>query len=120
MHQPISTERASGEVRTISDLLFPVSDPELREQIETYRVGWEKAFGKTDVRLRYTSQLPAEERELLKQQDPQRYFDGLPPFMKDFIRGKMDNAKKNQHLDYMPTLYLQLYLSGGMRPSAQG
>lgn len=89
--------------------------PELRAELEAYRVKWELVnHRKVDLTRSYVSMWPTYASEWLLVHDTQRYFDGLPEFVQDYMRGKMELAARSGQLDNMGDRFLQLYLSGGM------
>lgn len=108
--------------KTLAALLFPVSDPEAQREIDTFRIEYEQAHGATDLRLRYTSVWPKEQQKWLIENDPQRYFEGLPPFAKAWIKGKFIAAGQAGNLDDMPDEFLELFLKNKMRldPAKRG
>lgn len=99
---------------TIAEMLIYLPDAEQRRQLEEYRVEFEAVHGRTDVTKRYTSTWPQALQDSLIKQDARRYFDGLPPFVKAYLRGKMDIAASKGKLDDMPEELLRLYASHGM------
>lgn len=115
MFPPVNNQAA----KYLADILFFLPTPELRAQLEDYRVSWESAHGPTDFTKHYTSQLPQEHQRLLFEKDPQRFFAGLPPFVQGFIRAKMDIARSEGRLDDVNSIFLRLYLTGGME-TAEG
>lgn len=89
----------------------------LKLELQQYLDGWEKINGPVDLTRYYTSRLPVADQNFLLLNAPERYFDGLPRFVQDFIRAKMDLAKAQGKADDMPSIYLRLYLTGKMQPS---
>lgn len=100
--------------KTISDILFDLPDPDLRSQLEEFRIEWEELNGPVDLTRRYISQWPREDQLLVYKLHPDRYFAALPPFVQDFLRSKMEIARADGVLDDMPSTYLELFLSGTM------
>jgi hypothetical protein len=100
---------------TLGDMLFPLSDPAARRQLEEFRLQYEAEHGPTDLTKRYTSTWPAEQRDWLARQEPKQFFDGLPPFAKAFVKAKMQGAAECGMLDDMPDQYLKLFLHGEMQ-----
>jgi hypothetical protein len=100
---------------TLAEMLFYLSDPAKRKQLEEYRIEFEARFGPTDLTLRYTSTWPEEEQDWLIEHDTQRFFDGLPPFAKAFLKGKVEIALRKGNGDSMPDNFLRLYIAGGMK-----
>ena len=62
----------------------------------------------------YTTTLQKEDQEWLIEHHPKRYWDGLPPFVQEFLRTKVVAAHQVGKLDDMPNEILRLYLSGQM------
>jgi len=105
-----------GPGQTIADLVFPVKDPVARQAIESYRVSWESLRGQeTDMDRNYTSLWPEKKRVSLMEMDLKKYFDGLPPFARDWMRDTFQNAARDGALDdAADPSWIELYVSGGM------
>ena len=102
--------------KTLAELLYRwVADANARRELEDFRIKFEAEFGETDLTKRYTSTWPKQDREWLAVHHPQRYWDGLPPFVQAFIRQKMLASQRVGKLDDMPDEALRFYLSGGMK-----
>ena len=99
---------------TLAELVFYLPDAARRRQLEAFRIKYEALNGPTDLTKRYTSTWPQAHRDWLIQNDPKRYFDGLPPFAKAFLKGKMEIAARDGNLDDMPDAFLRLFVSGQM------
>ncbi len=115
---PASPEHGAGAV-TLAELLYYVADPLQRRKLEAYRIAYEKEHGLTDLTLRYTCTWPTEYQDWLIRIDPKRYYDGLPPFVKAWIKGKALAAAEVGRLDDIPDAFLQLYLSNQMQARPQ-
>jgi hypothetical protein len=102
-------------IATLAELLFPLDDPERRAELERFRVAFEHKHGETDMSRYYTSMRPLAEQEWLLAEMPKRYFDGLPPFAKAYLKSKMDLAAAEGKLDDTPNCFLTLYAGGHMR-----
>jgi hypothetical protein len=100
--------------KTLAETVFYLPHEKLREQVEQYRIDYEAIHGKTDLTKRYTSTWPSSQQEWLIMNDTQRYFDGLPPFAKAFLKAKMQSASHDGCLDDMPAHYIKLFMSGKM------
>ncbi len=100
---------------TLAETLFHFSDVRMRDELEEYRCKFEARYGPTDLTKRYTSTWPQAQQDWLLDNEAKRYFDGLPPFVKAFIKGKMQVAARNGNLDDMPTSLMALYVSGEMK-----
>ncbi len=100
---------------TQAELLFPLPEPSARKQLEEYRIEYEAAYGPTDLTRRYTSTWPVEHQNWLITHETRRYFDGLPPFVKSWIKGKLLTAADRGKLDDVPDEYLRLFLKKEMR-----
>lgn len=116
--QPSPTEGGDAKdatSQTLADLLsYFGKSSSLRRELEAFRISYEAKFGETDLIKRYTSVWPNEQQEWLLKNYPKRYYDGLPPFVKAFMKEKMHTAKRDGKLDDMPGTFLSLYLSGQM------
>lgn len=99
---------------TLAETVFYLPLSELREELERFRVDYEELHGHTDLTLRYTSTWPEAQQEWLIEHDARRYFDGLPPFAKAYLRGKMELAAQSGNLDDMPEYLMRLYIAGMM------
>ena len=100
---------------TLAQMLFPLSDPEQRRQLEKFRLEFERVHGPTDLTRRYTSTWPAEEQVWLRQHDLSQYFNGLPTFAQAWLHAKMKLAASSGNLDGMPDAWIELFAAGGMR-----
>jgi hypothetical protein len=100
--------------QTLADLLFPLCAPHKRGELEQFRIEYEAVHGPTDLTRRYTSTWPIEQQDWLVRNDIKSFFDGLPPFAKAYLKGKMQLAGRRGTLDNMPNRMLQLFVSGRM------
>lgn len=105
----------SESPETLAEVFFYVSDPVKRREIEKYRIDFEAVHGPTDLTKRYTSMWPDAQRDWLVKHDIKRYFDGLPPFAKAYLKRKMQLVARDGRLDNMPDDMLRLFVSGQMR-----
>lgn len=99
---------------TLAEMLFHLSDPARRRELEEYRIEFEAIYGCTDLTRRYTSTWPEAEQDWLIEHDTRAYFNGLPPFAKAYVKGKMQIAAADGSLDDMPDCLLRLFVSGQM------
>jgi hypothetical protein len=106
---------AKPQIATLAELLFPLDDADRRAELERFRIAFERKYGETDMTRYYTSMRPLAEQEWLLAQMPKRYFDGLPPFAKAYLKSKMDLAAAEGKLDDTPNCFLTLYARGHMR-----
>lgn len=104
----------SSEPKTLAEMLFPLLDPAEHRELEEFRIKFEEVHGPTDLTLRYTSTWPEFQQDWLIKHQTKQYFDGLPPFAKAFLHGKMKLAAQSGTLDNMPDNFLRLFVSGGM------
>lgn len=105
----------SDEPETLAEMLFYHSpNPATRRQLEQYRIDFEAVHGQTDLTKRYTSTWQVAQQNWLLQHDPKRYFDGLPPFAKAYLRGKMEIEARKGKLDDMPDSLLRLFIQKQM------
>ena len=110
-----SRERGSvpaDSPETVADIFLYQPTPQRRREFEEYRVEWERVNGPTDLTRFYTCMWPKEQQELLWKIDPKAYFNGLPPFLKDYIRGKLRLVAADGRLDDKPDIYVRMFLSG--------
>ncbi|HEV3304439.1 MAG TPA: hypothetical protein VG055_32615 [Planctomycetaceae bacterium] len=110
-----TVEERSGKPETLAELFLYLSDPVKRRELEQFRKDYEAINGPTDLTRRYTSTWPKAEREWLFQNDTKRWFEGLPPFARAYLRGKMEMAARDGDLDDMPDKLLRLFVSGAMK-----
>lgn len=99
---------------TLAELFCYLPTRRLRRELEAFRVDFEAEHGPTPLNQSFTSTLPTMTQTWLLQHHPERYFDGLPPFVRCFITAKMEDARHTGELDDMPASYLRLYLAGYM------
>lgn len=105
----------SSGPKTLAEMLFPLGSEEENRELEAFRVEYEKEFGETDLTKHYTSMWPSKHQDWLIDNDTKRYFDGLPPFAKAYIKDKLDYAAQTGMLDNAPDCYLSLYAKGLMK-----
>jgi hypothetical protein len=104
-----------GDKKTLAEILYPLPTPELRTELEEFRIEWERlSKKKVDLTRYYVSMWPDEKREWLFVNDTQRYFDSLPEFVKDWMFLKMEAGAAAGTLDNAGDRFLKLYMSGGM------
>jgi hypothetical protein len=101
----------SARPETLAETLFYIADPARRKELEEFRIKYEAAYGPTDLTRRYTSTWPKPDQDWLLTHEPKRWFDGLPGFVKAFVRGKMQLAAGDGRLDDMPDSFVRLYVS---------
>lgn len=116
----VSTNEQQTKKTTLSDQFLYMETPELRRALEEHRLAWEKENGPIDLSRNYSCLLPAEMQRWLLENDTKRYFDGLPEFAQQFLRGVFDRAATRGKLDFGRGPYLRLYLSGGMAEHREG
>jgi hypothetical protein len=107
--------RAREATATLAETLFYLSDPAKRHELEEFRIEYESVHGQTDLTKRYTSIWPAAQQAWLMKHDLKRYFEGLPPFAKAYLKGKIQAAAQDGNLDDMPDGYLRIFISKQMR-----
>jgi hypothetical protein len=116
-----SDESPLQEDFDIASTVCSFRDPELRRELERFRMSFEQSSGiKTDLTRRYTCMLPQARQEWLLDNHPERYFFGLPPFVQAFVREKMLAARARGKLDEMPGPLLTLFFSGAMNSILDG
>jgi hypothetical protein len=108
-------QRNASQPKTLAEMIFyRASTAEMRRGLEEYRIEFESLHGPTDLTKRYTSTWPAAQQDWLIEHDVKRYFDGLPPFGKAYLRGKMEIAAGKGNLDDMPDAMLRLFIQKQM------
>ena len=100
--------------KTLAELFCRFPDPRARRDLEEFRIKFEAEFGETDITKHYTTTLRKEDQEWLIEHHPKRYWDGLPPFVQEFLRTKVVAAHQVGKLDDLPNEILRLYLGGQM------
>jgi hypothetical protein len=103
-------QKGSNEPETLAEMLVHCPDANTRHQYEDYRIKFEAVHGPTDLTKRYTSTWPVPHQNWLIEHDVKRYFDGLPPFVKAFLRGKIEIAASEGRLDDIPDNFLRLFI----------
>ena len=107
--------------QTLAETLYFMPSPELRDELETFRKQYEKRCGiLTDLSKTYTSQLPNEKQEWLLDNYPEHYFKGLPPFVQEYLKRKMQFAAKEGRLDDEDSRLATLYMKGLMKTEEPG
>jgi hypothetical protein len=113
------TDNSSDQsIEGLGSLLYWFKEPSVRRQLEQFRVKYEKEFGPTDITKRYTSLWPEKDQTWMVKNELKRYWDGLPPFVQAFMKGRMDAAHRAGTLENEPDsnllrLYLQRQMSIG-------
>ena len=98
--------------KTISEILVRGSPAERLARIEKYRLEWEKLHGPTDLTRHYVTMWPAEDQIALHTADPEAYFNAMPPFLQDMLRGIVKNLASEGRLDDLSNSTLRLYCLG--------
>ncbi len=98
----------------MAEMLFYLSDPARRRELEEYRIKFEAEHGPTDLTKLYTSMWPEVQQDWLLQNHPQQWFTGLPEFAKAYVRQKMQFAAEAGKLDDMPSRLIELFISRQM------
>lgn len=109
---PVRRKPSGAILGTVAELLCPLGDADLHEQLEQYRIAYEKEHGPTDLTRRYTSMWPARERDFLFKHDPKAFWDGLPPFCKAYLRKQVSAAAIDGDVDDLPEAFIELYSKG--------
>jgi hypothetical protein len=108
-------QNKTTEPATLAEMIFHYSpNPATRQRLEKFRIEFEALHGPTDLTKRYTSTWPIEQQNWLIRHDPKRYFDGLPPFGKAYIRGKMQMRATKGNLDDTPDGLLRIFIEKAM------
>src|SRR6516162_8236641 len=106
---PDSSHKTEEPTTLAELLLYRSPNPETRQRLEKFRIDFEAQRGPTDLTKRYTSTWPIAQQNWLIQHDAKRWFDGLPPFGKAYLRGVMEMEAREGKLDDMPDDLLRLY-----------
>ena len=85
--------------RTVAELLCYFPDHNQRQELEVFRAHHEIAHGPTDMTRRYTSTFPTHLQQWLFENQPQRWFDGLPDFVQAFLTDKIAAMLKDGQID---------------------
>ena len=104
------SRRRSRKAATLAEMLVYYADPASRRELEEYRKEYEATHGPTDLTKRYTSTWPGAQQDWLLEHEPKRWFDGLPPFAKAYLKSKMEAAARDGALDDMSDELLRLYI----------
>jgi hypothetical protein len=75
--------------KTLAELFCRFPDPRARGELEEFRIKFEAEFGETDMTKNYTTTLWKADQEWLIEHHPKRYWDGVPPFVQEFLRTKV-------------------------------
>ena len=109
------SKNESDAPETVAELLFYLSNPKTRQELEEFRIEYEALNGPTDLTKHYTSTWPQARQDWLFENYTKLWFDGLPPFAKAYLRGKMELAARDGKLDDLSDKLLQLYVAGDMK-----
>ena len=98
---------AASGFHTLAEILFYLPTPLLRAQLEATRLDHERrcrppsypdamdvplSKGPTDFAASYTSRLPPSRQRWLLENDPEKWFAGLPAFAREFLTVKANQA----------------------------
>lgn len=97
-------------------MLCDLGTPELQEELEVYRLEYEKEHGPTDLSRHYTSTMPVHLQNWLLEHHPLHYWKGLPPFVQGYLRGKLTSAAIEGSLDDMPEAFVRLFMARQIAP----
>lgn len=97
---------------SLAECFWHCEDQRDRDDLERFRVAYEKAHGPTDLTKRYTSTWPIEEQRWLWIHDPVAYFDGLPEFVKAFNAARVNDYATHGELDRADDEWVALYTRG--------
>jgi hypothetical protein len=81
-------KEANAQPETLAETLFYLSDPSRRQELERFRVKYEKLNGSTDLTKRYTSTWPKAEQDWIFEHHTKEWFDGLPRFAKPIFAAR--------------------------------
>jgi hypothetical protein len=106
----------TDQPQTLAEMILYYSpNPNTRRLLEEYRIKFEAVHGPTDLTKRYTSTWPRAQQNWLIKHDVKRWFDGLPPFGKAYLRGIMEIEAGKGKLDDMPDDLVRLFIQREMK-----
>jgi hypothetical protein len=109
---PRGVTRREGAIQRLSDCLFWLPTEEKREACELFRHQYESQHGPTDLSVRYTSTWPSDQQQWLFLHEPQRWLDGLPDYVKAFIKQEIEAAHRRQGVNVKAKEWIRDYLGG--------
>lgn len=102
--------------KSIAALLCPHVHVALLNEVESFRIAWEREHGPTDITRYYTSLWPEDQADALCAIDPQTYFQGLPPFLQSYIAADTSKLADRGRIDDVADPFRTLFLRGRLRP----
>jgi hypothetical protein len=105
----------------LSKFFFDCESNHEQFMLEEFMHKFEKEHGKTDITRRYTSMLPVDQQQFLRDNFPDVYMGGLPPFVKGYIQQKMERAARAGNLDDTKCPHLlRLFIQGKFKSDDRG
>ena len=101
----------------ITALLAPGFPESELAELEAFRERYEAENGSTDLTRRYTTQLLGVEHNWLKDEYPERYIAGMPPYVAAHFKEKIRQRIGRGEGDTLDPRVLEMYMSGRF-PSA--
>jgi hypothetical protein len=101
-------------IKTLADCFFYQGHPTLRGELEQFRLQWEDANGPVDLGQMYSCFLPVQVQKWLYENEPKRYFQGLPAFVQDYLYDSYRQCEEKGVLDACPAPLRSLYATGVM------
>lgn len=89
----------SEQQRTVAEFLFYLPRKEQRIQLEVFRAQHALKHGPADLTRRYVSTWPPDQQKWLFENQPQKWFDGLPSFVQAFLCEKVCGLLRAGELD---------------------
>lgn len=114
---------ATNECSSLSDLLFYLPTPELRAELEEFRLKYEAKHGPTDMTKSYTSRWPAEQQAWMLNHDKhtrEAWLRGVPDFAREFCRLRVNAAATSGALsgDATTIQWIRDFIGGHACPPA--
>ncbi len=97
---------------TISDLVIKNLPDHLRDDLEDFRISYERDSGPTDLGRYYTTMRPYDEQMWLLEHHAKLYWDGLPAFLRCYMTQVIRELTRDGSLDDLPDLWLRAYQLG--------
>lgn len=98
------------QIKTLTDIVFWSGSRSLQDKLERYRIEYERVHNESvDLNRHYTSMLPVDAQVWLISNEPKRWYDGLPPYVKAYISEAMRAVAQSGELDNLSDGVLKLF-----------
>lgn len=104
---------------TITDLLIRLPNAQKRDALDEFRHEFEAEHGPTDPTRYYTSLWPTAQQQWLFDHEPQRWYDGLPPFVRGFFKEQIEEAHAAGRLTDLPQQWVRDFMEGRVRAPSE-